>query len=101
MFSFITSRFGVVASQLLDGVAESIFGVISSIIASDLMQGTGRFNLAQGLAAHTVGIGAALSNLVVQGFVVQGFGCPAGFRTLAAISGEAPAFFAPFMLALG
>jgi hypothetical protein len=101
LFSFITSRFGVVASQLLDGVAESIFGMISINIASDPTQGTGRFNLAQGLAAHTVGIGAGLSNLVVQCFVDQGFGCPAGLRTLAPISGEAPAFFAPFMLALG
>ncbi len=41
--------------QLLDGVAAGIFGVISVLIASDLMRGTGRFNLAQGLTALAVG----------------------------------------------
>ena len=46
--------------QLLDGVAAGIFGVISVLIASDLMRGTGRFNFAQGLMALSVGIGAAL-----------------------------------------
>ncbi len=46
------------------------------------MRGTGRFNLAQGLTALSVGIGAGLSNLT-GGYVVQWFGYPAGFLTLA------------------
>ena len=58
LFSFTTSPYAVVAIQLLDGVAAGIFGVISVLIASDLMRGTGRFNLAQGLTALAVGIGA-------------------------------------------
>jgi arsenical pump membrane protein len=69
---------GVVAIQLLDGVAAGIFGVISIIIAADLMRGTGRFNLAQGLVALSTGLGAAASN-VFAGFVVQVFGYTTGF----------------------
>ncbi len=96
LFSVTTSPAGVVAIQLLDGIAAGIFGVISVLIASDLMRGTGRFNLAQGLAALSVGIGAALSN-VTAGYVVQGFGYPAGFLYLAGIAGVALAFFAVLM----
>ena len=60
------------------------------------MRGTGRFNLAQGLTALAVGIGATLSN-ATAGFVVQWFGYPGGFLYLAAIAGCALAFFALLM----
>ena len=96
LFSFTTSPIAVVAIQLLDGVAAGIFGVVSVLIASDLMRGTGRFNLAQGLTALSVGIGAALSN-ATAGYVVQGFGYAAGFLYLAGIAGVACAFFAVLM----
>lgn len=96
LFSFTSDPYAVVAIQLLDGVAAGIFGVISIIIASDLMRGTGRFNLAQGLTALCVGVGAALSN-VVAGYVVQWFGYPVGFLTLAVIAAVALGFFALFM----
>ena len=82
LFSFTTNPYGVVGIQLLDGVAAGIFGVIAILIASDLMRGTGRFNLAQGLMALSVGIGAGLSN-PTSGFVVQWFGYPPGFLYLA------------------
>ena len=84
-FALTDSPYGVVAIQLLDGVAAGIFGVISIIIAADLMRGTGRFNLAQGLVALATGFGAGLSNLC-SGFVVQSFGYTAGFFTLSAIA---------------
>lgn len=96
LFSFTANPVGVVAIQLLDGVAAGIFGVISILIAADLMRGTGRFNLAQGLVALAVGAGAALSN-VAAGYVVQAFGYPAGFLSLAAIAGVALVFFAVCM----
>jgi MFS family permease len=57
LFMLTDSPLGVVAIQLLDGVTAGIFGVISIIIAADLMRGTGRFNLAQ--AREFVGIGKA------------------------------------------
>ena len=96
LFSFTSSPYAVVAIQMLDGVAAGIFGVVSVLIASDLMRGTGRFNLAQGLTALAVGVGAALSNLTA-GYVVQWFGYRAGFLYLAAIAGAALVFFALLM----
>jgi predicted MFS family arabinose efflux permease len=96
LFSFVDFPAGVVAIQLLDGVAAGIFGVISVVIAADLMRGTGRFNLAQGLVALAVGVGAGLSNLI-SGFIVQAFGYSAGFLALAAIAMCALIFFLMFM----
>jgi len=83
-------------ADVRDGVAAGIFGVISVLIASDLMRGTGRFNLAQGLTALSVGIGAALTN-ATAGYVVQGFGYPAGFLYLAGTASVALVFFAVLM----
>jgi MFS family permease len=96
LFSFTSSPYAVVGIQLLDGVAAGIFGVISVLIASDLMRGTGRFNLAQGLTALAVGVGATLSN-ATAGFVVQWVGYPGGFLYLASIAGCALVFFALLM----
>ncbi len=96
LFTLTDSPYGVVAIQLLDGVAAGIFGVVSVLIASDLMRGTGRFNFAQGLMALSVGIGATLSN-ATAGFVVQWFGYTAGFLYLAAVAGCGLAFFVAFM----
>ena len=96
LFCLTSSPVGVVAIQLLDGVAAGVFGVISVLIAADLMRGTGRFNLAQGLVALAVGAGAGLSN-VVSGYIVQAFGYPAGFLSLAAVAVAALVFFWLFM----
>lgn len=96
LFSVTSSPYAVVGIQLLDGVAAGIFGVISVLIASDLMRGTGRFNFAQGLTALSVGVGATLSN-ATAGFVVQWFGYPSGFLYLASIACCALAFFAVLM----
>ena len=96
LFTLTSSPYGVVAIQLLDGVAAGIFGVISVLIASDLTRGTGRFNFAQGLMALSVGIGATLSN-ATAGYVVQWFGFTTGFLYLAAIACAGLAFFALLM----
>ena len=96
LFTLTDSPFGVVAIQLLDGVAAGIFGVISIIITADLMRGTGRFNLAQGLVALSTGLGAAAS-IVRAGFVVQVFGYTIDFLTLAAIAVGGLVFFASLM----
>jgi MFS family permease len=96
LFTLTDSPLGVVAIQLLDGVAAGIFGVISIIIAADLMRGTGRFNFAQGLVALSTGLGAAASN-VCAGFIVQVFGYTIGFVTLAAIAVGGLVFFASLM----
>jgi MFS family permease len=96
LFSVTANPYGVVAIQLLDGVAAGIFGVVAIVIASDLMRGTGRFNLAQGLVALCVGLGAALSN-AVSGFIVQWYGYPAGFLSLTVVAAAGFGFFALLM----
>ena len=52
----------LLAVQVLDGVANSIFGVVSILVIADRTRGSGRFNLAQGALATAVGLGAAFSN---------------------------------------
>ncbi len=92
LYTLTSSPFGVVGIQLLDGVAAGIFGVISVVIAADLMRGTGRFNLAQGLVALATGAGAGLSN-VVAGWVSGRWGFNAGFLTLAVAAAVAFGYF--------
>ena len=82
---FTANPWAVVAIQVLDGIAAGIFSVIAVVIVDDLMRGTGRFNLAQGLVALSVGIGAGLSNLT-SGYVVEWLGYPLGFLYLSAIA---------------
>lgn len=96
LFTVVSSPVGIVLVQVLDGVAAGIFGVVSVVIAAELMRGTGRFNLAQGLTGLAVGLGASLSQ-VVGGWVVQGFGYAAGFLVLAAIAAVGCACYALFM----
>lgn len=71
----------VVAVQGLDGIGSDIFGVVSALIAADLMQGTGRVNLAQGAVALVVSLGASASNLA-GGLIAQRFGYDPAFLTL-------------------
>jgi MFS family permease len=96
LFSFTSSPYAVVGIQVLDGIAAGIFGVIAVLIASDLMRGTGRFNLAQGLTALSVGIGATLSN-ATSGYVVQWFGYPSAFLYLGVVAFIALTFFSLLM----
>jgi MFS family permease len=59
----LTHRAAVlIAIQCLDGIANSIFGVVAVLVIADRTRGTGRFNLASGALATAVGAGAALSN---------------------------------------
>lgn len=75
----------LIAIQLLDGVANSIFGIVSILVIRDRTQGTGRFNFAAGALATVVGIGAALSN-TVGGMLIQRYGYAASFLGLSAIA---------------
>lgn len=96
LFSMTSNPYAVVGIQLLDGVAAGIFGVISIVIASDLTRGTGRFNLMQGLVALAVAAGGSISN-VGGGYIVQWFGFPAGFLSLAAAAACGLVFFLMLM----
>jgi len=75
----------LVAIQILDGVANAIFVVVSILVIADLTRGTGRFNVTQGALAASVGIGASLST-GFAGYLVQRFGNSFSFLALAAIA---------------
>jgi MFS family permease len=67
---------------VLDGIAAGIFGALFFIVIADPTRGTGRYNLAQGAASASWGLGAALSNSIA-GFIVDKAGFSAAFVFLA------------------
>src|SRR6202012_2486953 len=71
----------LLAVQILDGVANSIFGVVSILVIADRTRATGRFNLAQGTLATAVGFGAALSTSF-GGKIIQHFSYSVSFLSL-------------------
>ena len=75
----------LLAVQVLDGVANSIFGVVSILVIADRTRGTGRFNLAQGALATAVGLGAALSN-GFGGMLMEKAGYRISFLALGAVA---------------
>jgi MFS family permease len=75
----------LIAIQILDGIANAIFGIVSILVIKDRTRGTGRFNLAAGALATMVGIGAALSN-AIGGFLVQRFSYRGSFLGLSLIA---------------
>jgi MFS family permease len=92
LYTLVHDPVALVAIQLLDGVGAGIFGALFFIVVADLTEGTGRYNLAQGVAAACWGLGAATSN-AVAGFIVDGFGYDAAFLFLAACAGAALLLF--------
>ena len=75
----------LIAIQILDGVANAIFGVVSILVVADRTRATGRFNLVQGSLATAVGLGAALSN-TFGGKLIQHFSYRVSFLSLGGIA---------------
>ena len=75
----------LVSIQILDGIAGGIFSVVSILMVADLFRGSGKENLAQGIMATSVGIGASLSN-VISGYIVNSAGFNYGLYMLSAIA---------------
>ena len=92
LFTLAHAPCALVAVQLLDGVGAGIFGALFLIVIADLTEGTGRYNLAQGIAATCWGLGAALSNFIA-GSIVDWLGFDAAFLTLAACAAGALLLF--------
>jgi hypothetical protein len=60
-----------------------VVGVLTALVVADLTNGTGRFNLAQGLVGTASGIGASLSTALF-GVVAVSFGRTVVFLSIAA-----------------
>jgi MFS family permease len=86
LFAAVHSTYLLIAIQTLDGVSAALFGVVWTLINSDLAKGTGRFSLLQGFAAAAWYFGAFLSNLLA-GLAAQRWGFEATFAGLALVAG--------------
>ena len=75
----------LIAVQILDGIANAIFGVVSILVVADRTRATGRFNVVQGSLATAVGLGAALST-TFGGKLIQHFSYRISFLSLGAIA---------------
>jgi MFS family permease len=62
----------LISTQILDGVAGGLMGLVQPFLIADITFGTGRFNVLNGLVASSFGLGATLSNYVGQ-MVVERF----------------------------
>ncbi len=96
LYTLSDNSFWLLGVQLLDGVGAGIYQALTPLVISDVMRGTGRFNLAQGAVGATQGTGAALSGLFA-GAIVDRFGYSPAFLALAGAAAIACAAFALFM----
>jgi len=85
LFSMTTRPELLVAFQVLDGLAATVFMIVAPLVVADVTRGTGRFNVAQGAIGTATAAGAAVST-AVTGYVVDRFGEATGFRGLAAVA---------------
>jgi MFS family permease len=90
------NAFWLIGVQLLDGVGAGVYGALTPLVISDIMRGSGRFNLAQGAVATTMGIGASLSALFA-GEMVDHLGYSTTFLALGAAAAAAFLVFFAFM----
>src|SRR5258706_6568909 len=84
LFALIGDPVLLVLIQMLDGLTVAIIGVLTALVISDLTDGTGRFNLAQGLVGTFSTLGVGFSTLT-SGFVVEWFGHAAAFASASLI----------------
>jgi MFS family permease len=96
LFALTTDPTLLVIIQTLDGFSGATLGVLTTLIIADLTNGTGRFNLAQGLAGTFSGVGASLSTSIT-GIVTQRFGYTAGLLSVTGVGLIAIAIVLVFM----
>ncbi len=85
LFALTTAPALLMAIQVLDGLAATIFMIVAPLVVADVTRGTGRFNVAQGAIGTATAAGAAVST-TATGYVVDRFGDAAGFCGLAAVA---------------
>jgi MFS family permease len=83
LYTLSSNSAWLIGVQLLDGVGAGIWGAITPLVIADIMRGTGRYNVAQGVIATAQGAGAAISGWVA-GMIVDRFGYAAAFLSLGA-----------------
>jgi MFS family permease len=74
--------YAVVVCQMLSGVSAAVFGVTMTLVAADLTQRNGRFNLTLGALGVAIAIGASIST-TLAGIAADALGDSAAFLGLA------------------
>jgi MFS family permease len=96
LYTLSNNAFWLIGVQLLDGVGAGVYGALTPLVIADIMRGSGRYNLAQGAVATTMGVGASVSALFA-GEMVDHFGYSASFLALGAAAAVAFLVFVGFM----
>ncbi len=86
LFTLSHNAAWLVGVQVLDGIGAGIYGALIPLIVADLTRDTGRFNLAQGFIATTMGVGAAISPTLAGFMHDHAGGYRAAWFTLAAVA---------------
>jgi MFS family permease len=82
LFATLSGPYALVICQVLNGFSGAVFGVMMTVVASDLTRGTRRFNLTLGALGVAISIGASLSTFFA-GIVVGAFGPEVAYLILA------------------
>jgi MFS family permease len=85
MLGATSSPWALLAFQLLDGMSAAVIGVMLPLVIADLTRGTGRYNLAQGVAGTAMGLGSALA-IAVSGYAIERLGYTISFLSLSAVA---------------
>jgi MFS family permease len=81
VLAFSSDPYVITLVQLLDGISAATIGILVPLVIADVTRGSGHFNLAQGVVATAVGIGASFST-TIAGYTVDDFGYRAAFLML-------------------
>ncbi len=85
VFAWNSEPFILITAQILDGISGAVLGVLTALTIADVTAGSGRFNLAQGIAGTVSGLGASVSTALF-GQIIGTFGRAAAFMSIAAVA---------------
>jgi predicted MFS family arabinose efflux permease len=88
VFASFASPYLLVAAQVLDGMGGGLLDALLPLVLADMMQGTGRYNLARGTLSTIQGVGGSLSN-AAGGLLVTRAGYDAAFAALSSVAAMA------------
>jgi MFS family permease len=81
-YATLPGPYALVICQVLNGFSGAVFGVMMTVVAADLTQGKGRFNLTLGALGVAISIGASLST-AFAGVIAAAFGGTVAYLALA------------------
>jgi MFS family permease len=82
LYAAAPTPYAVLVCQILGGVSAAVFGVTMTLVAADLTQRNGRFNLTLGALGVAIAVGASISTSLA-GIAADTFGNNAAFLGLA------------------